>query len=160
MIGEPKQFSDKRSKHYQKFMNTLKVSDPSDDLTNIYRRKVLTELAYVRFEKYDSPEHKDKVVPSKDNVNIVNPNFSQLMDFMDRWDGIIKDKKDDMIEQTIKLIDELHKMIIDIGTLEEFEWKHRVYKDKFDVRYCLKMESLEMFYNYLLTEAYLGSMNH
>ena len=140
--------SKQRLDQYAQFLDRQVIKVPSDDLLEIYERRVLTELSYLRAEKFDSPEHY-RELRTLEHVprNIQNPNFDRLMGYYDRLNS------NQHVEQTLQILVEIAEFLIcELEVLEPFEYSPQIYEPQIDVRCC---ETLEQYFNYILTKGYL-----
>ena len=135
---------------YQAFLKKQVIQEPSDELLEIYERRVLTDFSYLRAEKFDSPEHQSelKMIQETTNSNkiprnIQNSNFDRLMQLYDQ----IVEAVDLTTAQ--QLLIQLRDFLTGLGVIPAFEYQAQLYQPIFDVR-C--SEDLPMYFNYLLTK--------
>lgn len=138
---------------YKSFIDKQIITDPPDELREIYEQRVLSELTNIRAEKYDSPENKKELLELQKNTktkeiprNIQNPNY----------DYIMKNYKLTRKKHTpfgiVSICNNIHDYIMKLDLPNKFDnkfnYKPKLFNYLVDVRCC---EDLPMFFNYLFT---------
>jgi len=155
--------SKKEMVNYKEFIDKQVIVDPTDKLLEIYEKRILNELSYLRAEKYDSPEHQSelKTLQEKnenDKIprNIQNSNYDKLLSFHaklqppDKKDKKNKDKSDITIIEAITIIKELYDFMMSFKFAPRFELKIAYLDHDLDPR-CFESNA-QLYLCYLLTK--------
>lgn len=153
----------KEMERYNEFLEKQVVKKPSDKLLEIYEKRVLHELSYIRAEKYDSPEHQKELKElqikngnEKIPRNMQNPNYDKLMSYLQKLqEPEQKDKKsappqDINIIDAVKIIKELYDFMMGFEAMPKFELKIAYLNVYLDPR-CFERD-IELYMCYLLTK--------
>lgn len=153
----------KELERYKEYINKQVIVIPTDKLLEIYEKRILHELSYLRAEKYDSPEHKEelkKVMEKNGNDkiprNIQNPNYDKLMSYYqrlqppDKKDKKQKDKLDISITEAIIILKELYDFMMSFSFAPRFEFLIAYLDRDLDPR-CFETNP-QLYLCYLLTK--------
>tara|TARA_R100001163_G_C5061930_1_gene198904 strand:+ start:1887 stop:2645 length:759 start_codon:yes stop_codon:yes gene_type:complete len=139
----------------KKFLEKQIIPDPTEELLEIYEKRILYELSYLRAEKYDSPEHAKELkrvqIREKNDIiprNIQNPNFDKLMDY---YNKIIGPKTEQSFSEIIKIHRELYDFMMSFNFVPRFEYKLQ-YLDPLPDPRCIETD-IVLYMAYLLTKA-------
>lgn len=149
-------FTDVELTKFKDYLQAQVIPDPPGELIEIYDKRVLHELSYLRAEKYDSPEWQteleeevwknlkpgeEKVVPR----NIQNPNYNKLLKY---YHTILKQKS---IPDVINQINQLVSFIRSFPFRPPFEFKPGFIVDLEAMDPRLYQDDLNLYLCYLLT---------
>jgi len=124
--------------------------DPTDELREIYQKRVLIDFSYLKAEKWYSPEHQAELQRLQKNgeigqeipKNVINPNFVTLIAMFE----IIVEADD--LEDTYDAIMDLAKFVGQFTEVSYQEDDICIYEPLMDVRFC---QDINQYFNYLLT---------
>jgi len=145
--------------------------DPTDELLEIYQKRVLIDFSYLKAEKWYSPEHQNELkkrqasgeIGKEIPKNVINQNFVKLMALFNSIMIVGSDGDFDeysCIEDKIKKV--YQKLIDLVNFVKQFtDVKYQIedvciYEPLMDVRFC---QNLTQYFNYLLTFKYMKLVN-
>lgn len=129
--------------------------DPSNELLEIYQKRVLIDYSYLKMEKWYSPEHQEELEDLKEKgvigkeipKNVINPNFKKLMKLYEE----VMEKKHESFQSFFEALQNLIKFVQSFPFVPKFDYSPCIYKPLMDVRFC---QDLDQYFNYLLTFKY------
>lgn len=146
---------------FKKFLDQQVINQPSDELLEMYEKRILHELSYLRAERYDSPEHQKELKQlqkeaGNDKIprNNQNPNYDKLIGFYEKLIDVEGQKKKKpanySIHQVIEILNELYQFLISFSFFPHFELKLAYLSPLVDPR-CVQ-EDPNLYLCYLLTK--------
>lgn len=141
---------------FRAYINKQVIKDPPDNLVLIYEQSVLTDLSYIRAEKYDSPEWKDELHNDKIPHNIQNPNYDRLMQM-----HAALMKSPNIVKAAMTHLKNIKDMLtLELKLIPDFKYKPQLLHERIDVRCCRINQDIRLLFNYFLTEIYHRQLNN
>lgn len=141
---------------FDEYIGRQIIPNPPDNLVLIYEQSVLTDLSYIRAEKYDSPEWKmrgginENTNDNKISRNIQNPNYDRLMEMHAALMKSVNPVKAAMTH--LKNIKDM--LTLELKLIPDFKYKPQILHKRIDVRCCRVKQDIKLLFNYFLTEIY------